>query len=192
MERFRSTIERTTGAHLPSISTVRDRTRSLRAVRTLVVARGDPQTRRTHSAMSWPSLTVRTISTVFTTPRSTFRTRNAVGLRARRSSCAALRQRDPQRTRVRPVVAAGGSVAPHRMHKVGGIRRMVVFCTSFMPGRCATLPRFVTDETGGPSICKRRGRFDDELPRPRESAPTDGRESPKVVASAVCTCLLQS
>jgi hypothetical protein len=43
------------------------------------------------------------------------------------------------------------------MHKVGGIRRVVVFCTSFIPGRCATLPRFVTDETGGSSICKRRG-----------------------------------
>jgi hypothetical protein len=34
---------------------------------------------------------------------------------------------------------------------------MVVFCTSFMPERCATMPRFVTDETGGSSICKRRG-----------------------------------
>jgi hypothetical protein len=56
------------------------------------------------------------------------------------------------------VIAAGGSVAPHRMHKVGGIRRVVVFCASLMPGRCAKLSRFVTDETGGSSICKRRGR----------------------------------
>jgi hypothetical protein len=158
MARSRSTIERTTGAHLPSIRTVRDRTRPLKAVTTLVTARGDPQTRRTHSAMSWPSLTVRMVSTVSTTARSTIRIRNASGLRDCLSSYAALRHPGPQKTRGRPVPAAGGRVAPHRMHRVGVTRLMVVFCTSLIVGRCAKLPRFVTDETGGSSICKRRGK----------------------------------
>jgi hypothetical protein len=157
MARARSTIERTTGAHLPSIRTVRDRTRPLKAVTTLVTARGDPQTRRTHSAMSWPSLTVRMVSTLSTTARSTIRIRNASGLRDRLSSYVALRHPGPQKTRGRPVPAAGGRVAPHRMHRVGVTRLTVVFRTSPIVGRCAKLPRFVTDETGGFSICKRRG-----------------------------------
>jgi hypothetical protein len=157
MARSRSTIERSTGAHLTSIKTVRDWIRPLKAVTTFVTARGDPQTRRTHSAMSWPSLTVRMVSTVSTTARSTIRIRNASGLRDRLSSYAALRHPGPQKTRGRPVPAAGGRVAPHRMHRVEASRLMVVFCTSLIVGRCAKLPRFVTDEIGGSSICKRRG-----------------------------------
>ena len=68
-----------------------------------------------------------------------------------------MRHPGPQKTRGRPVPAAGGRVAPHRMHRVGVTRLTVVFCTSLIVGRCAKLPRFVTDETGGSSICKRRG-----------------------------------
>lgn len=108
MARSRSTIGRTTGAHLPSIRTVRDWIRPLNAVTTFVIARGDPQTRRTHSAMSWPSSTVRMVLTVSTTARSTIRIRNASGLRDRLSSYTALRHPGPQKTRGRPLPAAGG------------------------------------------------------------------------------------
>ncbi|GAA1785443.1 hypothetical protein GCM10009748_19520 [Agromyces lapidis] len=63
------------------------------------------------------------------------------------------------------MVAGAGSDAPHRMHWVGRIRRIVVFCRILMLRRCAKPPCFVTDETANASICKRRGTIREDLKR---------------------------